>query len=457
MARAKPPSKAKKDPLDRELAQIANAWAHPATSVTLDPALAEARVRTGWAARAPVFEASLPLASEQGRALFGQAKAYVDAGMPRGARQPDEQAAFFAVAGSANVPGAPCWADFYGRWVEEGGLDHAIATVLRIPATRDDVLRNEAVLLPGTTGAYLHGVLVALAPKVQALEPAARAELSAKVAPLAHTSTPEAAAALALLLDDEEIARDAIARADAEALSYRHPWPTELFSVLRSGEVFAHLLSRGAEAFQFFAAGYVLRARGRVPDAGLADALVRFFAAAMAEPRRMNAAYARKFAAVACTIPDPRLAWLLTEHGGHPFLERHAPVYLARHPEVRPERPSESALAARMVPEPAPPRPAGFTKRELDALDPEAREQRLLGQLEHGHVGTAFALTLLAEYPTPRLAVAIAEKMAEPDFGTQAPKPGFVKALKKDLATLATEHPALGQSLAAAKKAKKKG
>jgi hypothetical protein len=73
-----------------------------------------------------------------------------------------------------------------------------------------------------------------------------------------------------------------------------------------------------------------------------------------------------------------------------------------------------------------------YTKLELDALPEDAREERLLGQLQFGHVGTAFALTLLAEYPTPRVAVAIFEKMEQRDFTTQMPKPGFHKELKED-------------------------
>jgi hypothetical protein len=457
MASAKAAPKAKKDALDRELTAIGNVLECPATSEPLDPANAEARLRTGWTARAPMFEASLPTASEEGRARFGQARSFFEAGMPRGVRDVDEQGAFFAIAGQANVPDAPRWPDFYERWIEDGGLAYAIEIASRAPATQQRIegMRTEVVLLPGTTDAYACWVLSALIVKIDALDAAGRAALIAKVAPLAHTSTPEAAAAIAIALDDETVAKQAIALADAAEHQFRHPWPTRLFSVLRDGDAFAHLLSRGAAAFQFYGAGEVLFARGRVPDPGRADALVRFFAAAMAEPRRMQETYVKKFAAVACTIADARLAWLFTEHHEHAWFEKHAPFYSARHPDVRPKRPGDEALAARMVPEPPAPRPAGFTKAELDALPEDAREERLLGQLQFGHLGTAFALTLLAEYPTPRVAAAIFEKMEQRDFATQMPKPGFHKELKEDLRALAGKHPALREAIASAKKAAK--
>jgi hypothetical protein len=455
-AKAKTPI-GKKDSVNRELRQIEKVWENPARSEPLDPAGAAARVRTGWATRAPMFEARLDRVSEASRALYAKAKAFADAGMPRGKRDIDEQAAFFVVAAPANVQGAPRWPDFYENWIEDGGLAHAIAIALRLPATQHymEGARSEVVLLPGTTDAYAFWVLAAFVPKVDALDASARAELRERVAPLAAAATPEATAALAMLFDDEAFAKDAIARADAASITYRHPWPVGLFEVLRSGDDFAHLLGRGACAFQFFGAGYVLRARERVGDAGIADAIVRFFAAAMAEPRRMHDMYTRQFAAIACVIPDPRLAWLFTEHGDHKFLAKHAPFYFMRNPDVRPERPSDLALGARMVPEPRPPRPAGYTKEELDALDPDAREERLISQLARGHLGASFALGLLAEYPTPRLAVAIAEKMSRPDFATQMPKPGFDKELKEDLAALAEKHPAIGEALSAAKKKKR--
>lgn len=453
---AAPKVKAQKDPLARELAQIANVWAHPASSPTLDPTDAEMRLRRGWALRAPVFEGSFALASEPSRALFARAQAFVEAGLPRGRRDPDEQAAFFAVAASANAPDAPCWADFYRRWVEDGGLEHAIAVALRIPATREDVVRREAVLLPDVTDLYPSWLLAALGPKVDELDPRARAALVSQVAPLAHAADPAAAAALAILLDDQEIAEASIARADAAGSTFRAPWPVGLFSVLRAGEPFARLLARGAAAFQFFGSGYVLRARGRVPDAGLADALLHFFVAALHDPRRMQVAFVRKFAAVACTVADRRLAWFFDEHGGHPFLERHAALYPVRHPDVRKERPSDATLAARMAPEPEAPRPPGFSKEELDVLDEGTREDRLVAHLSKGHLATALVLRLLADHPSPRVAGAVAATLAHPDFATQMPKPGFHKELAEDLDALVARHPGLAEAVAASRKGRRR-
>lgn len=461
MASAKTPSKQKKDPVDRELAQIAKLRKTPPTSAALDEAGAMARLARGWHAREAAFVAGLASASPAGRELWTRAKEFVDAGMPSGARDPDEQAAFFIVAGLSPGADMPRWPDFLRRWLA-GGLAHAIEVALRTSTVRyvdqpDGSKTLERITDPAVQSqAYGLWLLGALRPELAALDQQGRAELHAAALPLVREATAPAVASLAIFFDDEALARDAIARADAVSLSYRDPWPIEVFEVLRDGETFAHLLSRGGAAFQFFGAGYVLRARGRVDDAALADALVRFFAAAMAEPRRMLDSYVTKLAAVACAIGHPHLAWLFEEHGKHKWLKKHAPFYAARHPSVRGERPPDRSLAARLVPlEPAP-RPAGYTKDELEALDPAAREERILGLLPTGHFGAALALKLLVDHPTPRAAVAIFETITHPDFATQMPKPGLHKDLQADLSALAKKHAELAEAISAAKKSKAK-
>lgn len=463
MARAKG-AKAPKDRLDRELAQLAQLARGVPTRTPLDPATADERLAAAWAADLGALEAGLATASPEGRELFARARAYVEAGMPRERRDVEEQAAFFAITGNGHGE-RPSWDDYLDRWVDAGGLGYAIEVALRASTMRKRIAPNEPLALEvlGPEAPDLYGLwlIAALAPRVAALDPSDRAALRGDAARLAANATPAGAAWVAHLVGDPALAKDAVARAEAMELGYQDPWPIQLFEVIDDAETFAQLLGRGAAAFQFFGPGYVLRARGRVSDAGLADGLVRFFSAGFAEPRRMIGTYPAKLAAVACAIPHPHLAWLFAEHGAHKWLKKHAPLYAARHPEVRPERPSERSLAARMAPAARRPRPAGFQKPELAALAPDALEARLLHVLSPentdlttaGHFGAALVLAILRDHPIPSVAAALHAKITARDFATQMPKPGFHKELQADLAALAKQHPAMSAALAAAKKA----
>jgi hypothetical protein len=453
----------KKDPLERELAQLRGIRAPVVTMEPLDAAGSDERLRAGWLARCPMFEKGLDRASEGGRALFARAKAFADSGMPLGPRPADEQAAFFTIAAGAAIQNAPRWPDFIDRWLASGGLAYAIEVALQLPVARHHSPNTEVALLPGVTDLYTYWVLAALRPHLSALPEDERAAVRAKVAPLTATSTPAALAALAILFNDPGFAKEAVTRADDEQIDYRDPWPVAFFDVVLDGNDFAHLLSRGGASFQFYGAGYVLGARGRVPDTAIADALIRFFAAAMAEPRRIRDTYATRFAAVACTIPDPRLAWLFTEHGKHKWLKKHAPFYFARHPDVAPERPSDDALSARLVPSEPRKRPSGYSRAELAALTPAEREAKLLESFSRsntnlqvvGHLGAMLVLDVLADHPIPAVAVALHEQIHSPDFSTQMPKPGFHKEIRADLAALAKKHPDMEKAILAAKKGKK--
>ena len=443
------------DPVERERLRLAFRTTRP-SSAPLDPAGASERLSAAWALMRPIYEASLPHAPEEGRAAFARAAAFADAGMPAGRRDPGEQAAFYAIViGAPQSP--PSWHDLVDRWIDAGGLAYAIEVIVRIPGRGGRRIDNTTHLfLRPDADAYLYWSLLLLLPRIEAMDAASRAALHEHAAAVARSASAYALACIAILFDDEPLAKEAIALAESdEAFNYRDPWPCELLAILRSGPEFGRMLAHGAAPLQFYGPGYVQGAIGRLPDADLADALVRFFAAAMAEPRRMLDTYVAKFAAAACAIPDPRLAWLFHEHGKHKWLKKHTPLYAESHPTVRPERPREDALATRMRPEKTVPRPAGFTKAELDVLDPTAREERILSQLRWGHLGTAFALRLLAEYPTPAAAVAIHEKITSPNFATQMPKPGFHKELQSDLSALGKKHPDLAKAIAAAKKAKK--
>lgn len=463
---------AKKDLLDRELAQVANAYYRVPTMPALDPAGADARLRESWARREASFVEGLASAPAAGRALFMRAKAFVDAGLPRGRHDADEQAAFYVVAGTAFGTTAS-WHDFLGRWVTDGGMAYALEVALRVAQLRTPIDRDapstltvlSATETPSLSGYWL---IAALAPELAALSADARATLRREAATLAARAAPHGAAWTAIALADEALAVDAIARAESAALSYADPWPQHLFEVLRDGAAFGTMLSRGGQALQFFGAGYVLRARGRVAEADLADALVRFFSAALAEPRRMHDAYVTKFAAVACTIAHPHLAWLFQEHAEHRWFAKHAPWFASRNPGVVPARPPEASLGARLVPLDPPPRPPGFSRAELAALDPEERERRLLDTFRvdqpdlrvTGHAGAALVLEALADHPIPSVAVALHQRITSRDFATQMPKPGFHKELQADLAALADRHPPLKEALrgsSAGSRGKKRG
>lgn len=127
------------------------------------------------------------------------------------------------------------------------------------------------------------------------------------------------------------------------------------------------------------------------------------------------------------------------------------------------ERPSDDALAARLVPAEPRKRPPGYSRAELAALTPAAREAKLLESFSPsntnlqmvGHVGAMLVLDVLAGHPIPAVAVALHQQIHSPDFSTQMPKPGFHEEIRSDLAALVKKHPDMEKAILAAKKGKK--
>lgn len=417
------------------------------------------RIRAAFEEMVPRIEAGLVHATPEMRALFARVQAYVAAGLVCDAEGVEIEAALFAIALEGTGTHE---ADFTRRWVAAGGLLLAFRIALRatrlsagqsVEHERLHVLR----VLPNEAGlAHWRAirVLPMLAPEIRSA--GAQAPLRACVEGSAADISAPTIAMAAIALEDAELARNAVHRAEADCISFGSPWPFSLFEVLQDGETYAHLFGIGAARFQFFGAGELLRARKRLGEDVVADALVRVMLASLASPRPMQDTYITRFASVACAISHPWLAWLFAEHGKHKWLKKHAPLYAERHPTVTPAMPPAHVCAAQHIPAKPPAPPPGFRREELSVLEPEARDARLLAHASTSDRNAAFVVSLLSAFPSPALAASLHTLVHSPGFSTQMSRPGHHKLIQADLRAITHADPAMKAAVDAVKARAKK-